>query len=767
MLDEVRISVRPLVEYVFKTGSIETGFRSSASMTEGTKAHQQIQKNYQEQDRKEVYLHTELECGGISFKLDGRCDGILQEDGTVIIDEIKSTKQDIGLLEEDAYEVHWAQAKCYAYMYAKDRELPGIIVQLTYVQLPEGKQRVFRKRYSKADLEGFIFSVIKTYLPYARLRLEHTEERNGSIGRMEFPFESYRKGQRHFAGAVYKTIAEGKNLYADAPTGIGKTISTVFPALKAMGGGQAKRFFYLTAKTITRQAAEDALAILEKKGGLKLYAVTITAKEKVCLNEKLSCNKENCEFANGYYDRINGAVLDILENETRMGRKTIEEYALKHKVCPFEFSLDLAYACDAVICDYNYIFDPKVNLKRLVDEQKKETVLLVDEAHNLVERARSMFSAQINKSDFLSIKREYKERNPSVYKSAKDINDFFIRIKKELPESGFQVMQEMNDDLLILLEDFLERAEAVLAGRQTGEPDEALLQTYFSAADFIRITKLFNQDFIFLSYKEKSDTFVKLLCMDPSDLLMKMGKNFKSKIFFSATLQPMKFYTSMLGMNEEDFILSIPSPFAKEQAAVSIYPVSTRFLDREKSIQPIASSITRFIGAKKGNYLIFFPSYKYMNDVLTVLTAEHYEGKILVQNPDMSEEEREAFLESFQEVSDESLAGFAVLGGIFSEGIDLKGDRLNGVAIVGVGLPGISLERDLMKHYFSAQGRNGYDYAYVFPGMNKILQAGGRLIRSENDSGRILLIDDRYLTKKYLAMLPELWQDFRVISSSS
>lgn len=426
---EVPISVRTLVEYVFNTGSIDARFRSQTSLLDGTRIHQKIQKTYQENDQKEVYLRAEIPYENLIYKIDGRCDGLLFRDGNVMIDEIKSTSQPFDYLEPEGYPVHWAQAKMYAYMYLVDNELKEMDVQLTYVQVETEEKRYLKKTFSLSELELFVFDVMKGYAPYAIVQAEHRIKRNQTSKELAFPFQQYREGQRRLAGGVYKTITEQKNLFVKAPTGIGKTMSTLFPAVKAVGEGELNRIFYLTAKTITRTTAEEAFDRMSKCG-LSMKSLTITARDKVCFKDETICQKEHCEFADGYYDRINGAVLDILTNEQAMTRDVIETYARKHTVCPFEFSIDLAYVADAVICDYNYIFDPRVSLKRLFEEQKKSTALLVDEAHNLVDRGREMFSASLNKELFLQLKKDFKGANKEIYDRASKLNSWFIALKK-------------------------------------------------------------------------------------------------------------------------------------------------------------------------------------------------------------------------------------------------------------------------------------------------------------------------------------------------
>ncbi|MGN7940358.1 ATP-dependent DNA helicase [Virgibacillus sp. 6R] len=758
MLPEVKISVRALVEYVYRSGSIDNKFRTATTLTEGTKAHKVIQSTYQETDQKEVFLKTELEYKEMIFIVEGRCDGLIVRYDELLIDEIKSTSRDLAEIKEDSNPVHWAQAKVYAYMYAKDHDLEEMSVQLTYIHVVTEEQKKFLKRFSFQELKLFVDELVHDYYPYASLMNEHHIRRDQSIQDLQFPFEAYREGQRKLAGAIYKTIAEEKNIFANAPTGIGKTISTIFPTVKAMGEGKLERMFYLTAKTITRQTAEEAFSLMKNKG-LCMSAVTITAKDKICFKEETICQKEYCEFANGYYDRVNEAFLDIFSNETFINRTIIEKYARKHTLCPFEFSLDLAFVADAIICDYNYIFDPKVSLKRFFDEHKRQSALLIDEAHNLVDRAREMFSAQLQKSSFLTIKREYKGTN--LYESANKLNKYFIELKKKCLEKGHLVLKELQEDLIEMLEQFVYSAEIELL-QQTKSTDQALLlDTYFAATGFCRIAKLYDERYVTYVEAEKNEVHIKMFCLDPSFLLRQTSKKFRATVYFSATLLPLQYFMNMLGGTPEDYTLSVPSPFSKEQTEVFIQPLSTRYHDRENTKKQIIEMLSTLVRERGGNYFIFFPSYLYMKSVYEDFLFNFPEIRTIIQNHRMSEEEREQFLEEFKAGNHDAFIGFAVLGGIFSEGVDIKGDRLNGVIVVGVGLPQLSLERNIMKDYFQATGKNGYDYAYTFPGINKVLQAGGRLIRSETDSGVIVLVDDRFLMEKYQRLLPNEWRDFQ------
>ncbi|MFD0672834.1 helicase C-terminal domain-containing protein [Cohnella sp. GCM10027633] len=787
----VALSVRSLVEYVYASGSIDSGFRSASALSDGTKAHQKIQRQYGEADRKEVYLKAEIACGDLLFAVDGRCDGLLDDgSGTMTIEEIKSTMRDIGAMTEaDAAPVHWAQALFYAYMYARESGAGRVRVRLVYVHVETEEQRRFEREASLEELTAFAEDVVASYAPYARMLLANRKLRDESIGGLVFPFADYRAGQKKLAGSVYKAIDEERKLFARAPTGIGKTISTLYPAIKAIGAGKIGHLFYLTARTITRTAAEDALALL-KSQGLHLRSVTITAKEKVCFRDEVDCRPEKCPYADGYYDRVNGAVLDLLENETLIRRDVVERYARKHKVCPFELSLDTAYGADAVVCDYNYIFDPRVSLKRLSGERRRETALLVDEAHNLVDRAREMYSAVLEKRDFLELEREFKGVRGDVQAAAKAVNKWFIERKKAIGGSA-EAVKERPDDLLALVESFAAVAEKALA---SGASDSAkLLDVYFAAVRFVRTGEQYDGSYVTYAEPDRNDVRVKMFCLHPAQLLKQIGKGFRAHVFFSATLSPIGYYMDMLGAEEEDYSVTLGSPFDKSQWDVSIVPLSTRYADREATKDRLTAKLREMAAGggrgkerERGNFLFFFPSYAYMNAVYETFMArmgdeeeigrdgrsgvdsanvgagEGESGgtgiRTLLQRPDMTEEERESFLASFVADPDETLVGFAVMGGIFSEGIDLVGDRLTGVAVIGTGMPKLGLEPDLIGAYFDAEGKNGFDYAYVYPGINKVLQAGGRLIRSERDRGVLALIDDRYTQPRYARLLPEEWR---------
>ncbi|MCQ4088047.1 ATP-dependent DNA helicase [Saccharibacillus sp. JS10] len=756
----VKTSVRPLVEYVFRSGSLESGMRFGNALQEGTRIHREVQELYGENDRKEVFLKTELNCadGELTILVEGRSDGVLLgEDGLYTIDEIKSTSETPEQIEEGR-DVHWAQAKFYAYMLALELQLTQVGVRLTYVHKPGGERSIREVSQSMEQLTHFVQDVAERYAPFALLLKKREEKRNAAAAALSFPFGHYREGQRLFAGAVFKTMREEKNLLARAPTGTGKTISTLFPAVKAIGEGLVGRIYYLTAKTTTRAGAEEALNLLERSGAY-LSSVTITAKDKVCFKEEEDCMGGQCRFAVGYYDRINDALHDLFEHETRITREVLEQYARKHTVCPFEFSLDAAYAADVVVCDYNYVFDPRIAFKRLSDEQRGKSALLVDEAHNLVERGREMFSADLLKSAFLEIKRAYKGVHDGVRGAAERVNAYLIVLRKQAGEEGRFVGNEPPEVMFKLLEPFVEQAEHALVTVHGNEAEEALLEVYFAAQTFLRIGRLYGDQYVTYVETDGSEVRMKMFCLDPSELLLQASKNYRSAVYFSATLSPLGFYREMLGASEEDYTLSIPSPFSPEQLEVTVLPYSTRFRDREKTKENLAGALAATVNERVGNYLFFFPSYAYMQEIRQAFEThiDRETVEIIGQDSGMSEQERTVFLDAFAAGRSKSLVGFAVMGGVFSEGIDLAGERLTGVAVIGVGLPQIGLERDIIKDYYNERGRSGFNYAYVYPGMNKVQQAGGRLIRTEDDRGVLILADDRFLQEPYRSLLPDEW----------
>lgn len=777
----VKISVRALVEFMFRQGDITSGGGGAASteaMQMGSRIHKKIQKSMGIGYEPEVPLFAlhkirSVEYGNeFTLKIEGRADGVFRDGNGVMIDEIKGVYMDVNEMKEPVF-VHRAQAMCYAYMVAAREDLGEIGVQMTYCNMETGQIRRFREDFTREEIDGWFAALMRDYEKWAVYEYDWRRKRDASIRELEFPF-AYREGQKELAAMVYHTIEEKKKLFIQAPTGVGKTITTVFPAVKAMGEGLSSRIFYLTAKTITRTVAEECFALLGQQD-LFFKPVTVTAKEKMCVLEKVSCNPADCPRARGHYDRVNDALYDILLSETKMTREIILEYAEKHEVCPFELGLDGALYADAVICDYNYAFDPNVYLRRFFSNEKKgDMIFLIDEAHNLVERGREMYSARLVKEDFLEIKRIVKavlrhEKRPEVCydirkfeRSLEAANHCMLEWKRECDE--FRVVEDLGTFQVLLLR-ILANYELFAKDYPVLPEREKMLEFYFNVRNFSAVLdRLDGRYRIYMDYDSERNFRVKLQCMDPSEQLKEVMGRGRSTILFSATLLPVRYYKEQLAGSAEDYAVYARSSFSAEQREILIArDVTSRYARRgPEEYEKIARYIEIFISGKRGNYLIFFPSYAFLDHVVTRVHIGEGQ-RLLVQGPDMGERKKEEFLEAFTEGEEESVIGCCVMGGIFSEGIDLKEDRLIGAAIVGTGLPMVCNERELFREYFDGRNGNGFDYAYLYPGVNKVFQAGGRVIRTVRDRGVILLLDERFLQRQYLEQFPREWFPYKVV----
>ena len=764
---QVRISVRALVEFVLRSGDIDnrrSGAAQKDAMAAGTRIHKKIQKRMGGNYRAEVPLKYAAldEEEDIELLVEGRADGIFEEDGIVTIDEIKGVYMDLERLTEPVA-VHMAQAMCYGYFYCCDRDLDGVRIQLTYCNLETEEIRRFHEDRSKEELEAWFRSVIHEYFKWARYLCHHELQRNQSISGLEFPFP-YREGQRDLAVAVYKTISRKKRLFIQAPTGIGKTLSTIFPAVQAMGAGKASKVFYLTAKTITRTVAEEAFRILRSRG-LVFTAVTITAKEKLCPMEKAECNPEACPYAKGHFDRVNEAVFDILHLEQEMDRETVLRYAEKYRVCPFEFCLDISSWTDGIICDYNYVFDPNVRLKRyFADGASGDYLFLVDEAHNLVSRAREMYSASVYKEDFLEVKRIIKGKSPRLERQLDRCNKLLLSMKRECGD--WQLLEDVTGlaagimTAFSYMETFMEEFPEV--------PErETVLDFYFCLRDFLNVYEELDGHYrIYEENREDGSFLVRLFCVDPSRLLSRCMVQGASTILFSATLLPVRYYKTLLSGNQEDYAVYVNSPFPEENRLLMVAEdVSSRYTRRSPSeYRKVADYIRIVTESRPGNYMVFFPSYQYMGEIEEILEEEPLKADLLVQGQGMGEAEKTEFLEEFEKERSHSLAAFCVMGGVFSEGIDLKEERLIGVIVVGTGLPMVCVEQEVLKGYFDETEEKGFGFSYQYPGMNKVLQAAGRVIRTPGDRGVILLLDDRFLRRDHLELFPREWERFQVVN---
>lgn len=757
----VRISVRNLVEFILRNGDLVSGSGTAdkEAMLKGSRLHRKIQKQMGSHYQPEVSLKKDTEYDDLILRVEGRADGIFLQDEQFCIDEIKGVYKKLELMEEPVL-VHRAQALCYAWIYLDAHDLEKIDIQMTYAHLDTEVIKRFRETLTRAELKQWYEELTDSYHKWLAYQIEWRKKRNESMENLEFPF-AYRKGQRKMVSGIYHAISKKEQIFIQAPTGVGKTMSAVFPAVRAIGQGMAETVFYLTARTITRTVAQDAFEILRDRG-LLFKVITITAKEKLCFCDKPECDPEKCPYAKGHYDRINDAVYELWTTEQSFDRETLLRHAQKWQVCPFEMSLDLAVWMDGVICDYNYVFDPNVCLKRFFGENVSGNYLfLIDEAHNLVDRGREMYSASICLNDVIETRKFVKPYSQKLWKK-------LGKVKKQMEElrqnCGEWKVQENAGVLPISLLSVQGELDQLLEEPPAQEVVDGILDFYFEVRDFLNISELVDDNYVvYTAFDENGRFYMKLFCVNPAENLQKCLDKGNSTVFFSATLLPLQYYRKMLSTRSENFGMYVESPFEQKKRCLMICrDVSSKYTRRGyEEYRKIAEYIARMSWQKKGNYMVFFPSYRLMEDVYQVYQDEFSVSwvRCISQHASMTELEREEFLEEFTEETEETLVGFCVMGGIFSEGIDLIGDRLIGAAVVGTGLPQVNCEREILKGYYDEKGEQGFDYAYRYPGMNKVLQAAGRVIRTKEDTGAILLMDERFLNRDYRNLFPREWND--------
>lgn len=763
---KIRVSVKDIVELVYGSGDLISESALYERADEGTRIHVLHQSKYQSTDKAECYIDYQEVTDEYELEIIGRIDGVLQRGDDIIIEEIKSTTKDLETLDEKTTPAHLAQAKFYAYFYALKEKKEKIQVRLTYIHIDilKGKTSNVTKCLdfdcTLEELKSFFDDTLKIYLDWLRIIEHHENERNKSIKGLDFPFESYRAGQREFMSAVYKTILKNEILYAIAPTGVGKTIATIFSALKAINASDQK-IFYLTAKNSGKKIAKDTVSLLISKG-LIVKAIEITSKDHICVMDERNC--EECPLAKGFFDRVFEAIKDIYQNNSLFTKELILEYAEAHQVCPFEFSLELSYYADIVICDYNYAFCPLTHLTRYFDDNAKYLpILLCDEAHNLVARSKDMYSAKISKINILHLAKLLRENGVSFPRIMSNILNQFEEFIENLGNSDYQVIDfnvafvENLNKIFKKVDEFLKEEKKVLHRSEIVKIQLELLR-------WGKIAEYFDEDFIFSIEKAKDDIVVSISCLDASKFILDtIHERTIGAILFSATLYPLHYYKQMLTQSE-GLDIEIPSPFNQHHLKlITLASVSTRYKDRPQSIEKIVDTIRLLGNSKKGNYIVFFPSYEYLQMVLKELNKRAFDFEFIVQKADFTLEDREEVINLFKQ-NDKTQIGLFVMGGVFSEGIDYIGDMLSGVIIVGTGLPMVGGYNDVIKSHFDERFGNGFDFAYTYPGFAKVVQAVGRVIRSEDDYGVAILIDDRFATSKYQRLYPKEWSHMRFVN---
>lgn len=758
------LSVHQLVDFLLRTGDIDNRVFNRSSMTEGSRLHSVYQAKQSSNYLAEFPLKMSFNVDEVNIVLEGRADGIIKRsEKEYIIDEIKTTVEDLQVFHDDNLEWHLGQAKCYAYMFAKQTNLEYIGIKLTYIrQGKEKEQLIDSYTFNILELEQFVVKLLNEYLAFYNIIFNKIAKRNESIEALKFPFNKFRQGQRDLAKYTYAMAKKRGRLFAEAPTGIGKTISTVFPFVKALKDDDNSKIFYLTAKTSGREAAHQAVKLL-KENGLSLGDIMITAKDKICFCKGQACNPEECPYAKGYYNKIQTVLRYAILNYDDFDLQTITQLAYENQICPFELELDLSLFMDVIICDYNYVFDPISYMKRYFDEDTSSFLVLVDEAHNLVDRSRDMYSASLFYKQFLEARKsvchsKLHKLKLAMSKMSKMFKEYLVN-----PKDGNYILDEFYDYTYKTISSFITTMQDINKN-ENKEMSKELLEFYLEVNRFSKILEFYNDHFICYYEISKDELILHVSCLDASSFLHSSLRRLRGSVLFSATLSPIEYYVDMLGGKKEDAQLILPSPFPVDNLKIIIAPkVSIRYKNRDSSYQQVADYIKAFVKNKVGNYFIFLPSYEYLTNLMPYIDMDDVD--VYEQDRGMSDEDKEQFLTNFKPHPERTTLGFVIVGGAFGEGIDLVSDRLIGAIIVGIGMPKINFVSDQIMKYYDAREQSGYNYAYLNPGMNKVMQALGRVIRSETDRGAVLLIDERYLTNDYRDLFKSEWRKYEVAFS--
>lgn len=755
-----RIAIKELAYFVCQSGNLTSEFFSNSDMQRGQKAHEYLQSKYNEDSSAEVYIKKELSYMNDTYILHGFIDGVLDIDSEIIIEEIKSTTKELDELTTDYHKEHLAQLKLYGYLYALEHQMESIHLRLTYISVVDYDIKSFDLIVGLNDLEDFTFELLEEYISFLKMLDESEYQKEKTIQEIQFPFEDMRQGQRDLMRAVFQAMTQEEILYTIAPTGIGKTMATLFSALKTLKKND--KLFYLTAKGSGKNAPVEAIQLLSSKG-LKIKTIDITAKRKICNASLKNCNPEECPFAIGYFDRLRAATMDIFANYDVYDNLTISEVSSKHKICAFEFSLYLSYFCDIVIADYNYVFDPHAHLVRYFEDDTYKPKVLVDEAHNLISRSKEMYSCMISEGDIRTIRSKLNGLKPSVRSECNKIIELINDYRKNLADKAIYVSSFPNTDLNVMIRTLTSKCEQCFEENKKIKDKDEVMEAYFKLLDFSRVSDVFGVSHRQIVKLYKDEVSIQYYCLDASNFLLEtIQSSIHGIVFFSATLYPIEYHCNLLSAGNGKY-LELESPFPTDNLDIIIHHgVSTKYKDRMESIDTILETIEILTSTHQGNYIIFFPSYQYLQMVVDALESPEFE--CIIQKNNLSDIQRQEIIEKFKTTTNTKV-GFFVMGGVFAEGIDFIGDALSGVIIVGVGLPMVCDENNILKDYFEEEYHQGFDYAYVYPGFTKVIQAVGRVIRSEEDRGIAILIDERFGYSKYLSLMPRHWQRKRYITN--
>jgi Rad3-related DNA helicase len=745
------VAVRALCEFTAKQGDLDLRFTPAPTAAEGMAGHSTVVGR-----RGAGYL-AELPLAGEypGLRVSGRADGY--DPAQNLLEEIKTHRGDVERIPDNHRVLHWAQVKVYGWLLCDALELPRIDLAVVYFNVLSQKETVFRERFDAAELKTFFELQCARFVAWAEQETAHREARNASLETLRFPYPSFRRGQRQLAESVYRAARDGDFLLAQATTGIGKTLATLFPQLKAFPSQELDRLFFLTAKTPGRRLALDALASLRaQEENMPLRVLEHVARDKACEYPDKACHGDSCPLAKGFYDRLPAARAAALERRW-LTQEAVREIALAHQVCPYYLSQELCRWSDVVVGDYNYYFDMTALLHGLTVLNGWKVTLLVDEAHNLIDRARGMYSAELDQAEFNALRKVA----PAGLKGVLErVGRHWNQLHRD-QEVTYQIYPAISDLFIVALH----KAVSAITDHLTDQPEgnqAALLRFYLDAMLFCRLAEAFGPHSLFdiTRHDSRSSRSLSTLCLRnivPARFLAERFANAHSATLFSATLSPGHYHADLLGLPRDWQWLEVQSPFSAEQLRVqALANLSTRYQHRETSLAPITDLVARQFREQPGNYLAFFSSYAYLEQALDNFRRAHPDIPVWAQSRSMNEAERQAFLERFSEGS--RGIGFAVLGGAFGEGIDLPGKRLIGAFIATLGLPQVNPVNEEVKARMQQMFGNGYDYAYLYPGLQKVVQAAGRVIRTTEDQGVVYLLDDRFTRGEVRQLLPSWWQ---------
>ncbi|MGE5582213.1 MAG: helicase C-terminal domain-containing protein [Bacillota bacterium] len=758
----VKVGVKDLLETLFHPKDLGTAFIPATRGQEGIEGHHLLTSQRPAGYQTEVPVEFIYDWADYRLIVQGRIDGLLESEGALVAEEIKTTYLPLEALAADRFPVHQAQLQLYLYFLMAKNPGKRISGRLTYFSLNDLSERTFPLEISFDEACEFFNTLAETYLAICRNRDNWLDLRNGSITNLPFPFPESRPGQEELMDLVTQAIEQERDLLVEAATGIGKTVAVLYPALKQLPQNKRiNQIFFLTAKTAGKEILKKTLSTARQQG-LRLRTVFIEAKERVCLSPGAQCHPLYCPYALDYYPKA-ARVTPMLLDQELITPETLLECAKLETICPFELSLDLAFQADLIVCDYNYVFDPGVYLRRFfLNSGRRDYLFLVDEAHNMVARGREMYSATLALRDLVSFQNEIAAVDKKAAAGCGAVAEFFQVWDHEIAEERRPGIRLSH--LPDLFEPALERLAAtldlLLRERLPAELRRRVRDFYFNLSAFTRIAALTDKDFAIYVKQESEGAVLRLFCFNPGRLLRRRIEQGRLAIFFSATLSPLNYFRELLGCGPDSLSLQIPSPFPQETRLYLQVPgIDTRFRSREASAPALAGCIADLVTAHTGNYLIFFPSYTYMKAVWPYI-KQAVAGKagIFAQAPSMKEAQKQEFLRRITSVgTGYSQVGLAVLGGLFGEGVDLPGEQLIGVMIIGPGLPVVNDEQELLRMYFDERNGEGFLYAYLIPGLIRVIQSAGRVFRTPEDKGVVLLVDDRFLDQRYQELLPPDW----------